>query len=204
MSTAHVAAMIDHLVERYGLTGAGARSRCLKWLQLAEEETWSAGDWWFKQQRDDVPMSGGTTEYALSTGTARLFALERGDGSAMRRLHPDDFRALAGSDATSGYPELYCHLEPSATGYFRVKVWPVPLGVETLKAVYSSPPKTLADSTESVSGLPSDWRYLVLLRAEVYASLHLGQAGQAEGFLGRYQEGLSALVRDAAGQMVRS
>lgn len=203
MSTANVLVMIDHLVGRYGLSGAAGRAQCLTWVQLAEEDVWGAGMWWFKQQRQDVAMSAGVREYALSTANGRIHALEQGGGGEMTRLHPDDFRSFIGNDMTGGYPELWCNLEPNSTGYPRVMVWPVPEGTETLKAVYDKAVTTLADSTGSVSKVPADWRHLVLLRAEVYASLHLGQQGQAQGFMKAFEEGLAALRELNSAQLIR-
>lgn len=193
MSTANVAAMIDHLVVRYRLSSATARADCLGWLQLAEERAWSAGEWWFKRARQDVAIVGGTSVYSLNLGDTRVHALEDGDGRLLQELHPSDFRAFVGNDVTSGTVALWTRLERSSAGTPRVEVWPVPDGAETFKVVYDGVRETLADSATSKGGFPDDWRHLVLLRAEVFASLHLGQQGQAEGFMASYNEGIVAL-----------
>ena len=43
----------------------------------------------------------------------------------------------------------------------------------------------------------------MLLRAEVYASLHLGQQGQAQGFMKAFAEGLAALRELNSAQLIR-
>lgn len=204
MSTANVAAMINDLVVRYGLDDATGRADCLQWLQKAEEEAWARDGWWFKEQRVDVAVSGGTTEYTLTEFTDRLHAVELGDGGALTKLDPMDFREFIGSDATAdATAQVWCPLEPNSSGYQRFKIWPVPSGSATLKAVYNAGPRTLTDSTSSKSAFPADWRHVVLNRAEVYAALHMGQQGQAQGFLQAYEEQIAALMAVNATQRRR-
>lgn len=186
--------MIDYLLERYGLADTDSRALCLGWLQEAEQEAWGKGAWWFKEGRLDLALVAGTSEYSVSVRHNRIHAVEAGDGSALTRLMPGDFRHLVGADATAAYPRLWCPLEPSSTGYVQVKVWPVPVEAGTLKVVYDRAVTELEDSDASVSSFPVDWRHVVLLRAEVYASLHQGQQGQAQGFMGQYQEQIAALT----------
>ena len=207
MSTANVQVMIDHLLERYGFktTDTVARARCLKWLQSSEEEVWSKGPWWFKQGRLDVPIVGGTRTYSVNVNNSRVDTLEQGDGGILTRVHPEDFRHLIGSDATGGAPRLWCVLEPSSTGYPQIQLWPTPTAPATLKAVYRRSTVALADSDASVSQVPPDWRYVVLLRAEVYSAVHQGQAGQAQVFMAEYESALDALraANDSIAQVTR-
>jgi len=203
VNTDHVEAMIDYLLERYDLADTDSRALCLGWLQEAEQEAWGKGAWWFKEGRLDLALVAGTSEYSVSVRHNRIHAVEAGDGSALTRLMPGDFRHLVGAGATAAYPRLWCPVEPSSTGYVQVKVWPVPVEAGTLKAVYDRAVTTLADSVGSVSKVPADWRHLVLLRAEVYASLHLGQQGQAQGFMKAFEEGLAALRELNSAQLIR-
>lgn len=193
MSTESTQSIIDHLVERYGLTSAGARAQCLQWVSLSDEEVWSAGDWWFKRGRAEIAIVGGTKVYALPALSERIHALEWSDGRYLTELHPSDFRAHVGNDASGGLPTLWCRLEASSSAYARVELWPTPVAAGTVHALYDRVRRVLTDSASSPGNIPADYRHLVLLRAEVYASLHLGQAGQSEQFLQAYRDGLAAL-----------
>lgn len=194
MSAESVKAMIDHLVDRYGNSDATSRASCLRWVQLAEDEVWGAENWWFKQGREAVALSSGLAVYTLSVNNERIDAVELDDGGALSALSPDVFREVYGSDASSGAPQVWCPLEPLAAGYPRIQVWPVPTS-GSLSAVYRRGVSALEDDDggESKSQLPPDWRHLVLLRAEVYASLKLGQAQAAKDFLEEFGIQLGAL-----------
>ena len=194
MSTANVAAMIDHLVQRYGLDDAGSRGECLRWLQLSEEEAWNRGTWWFKWQESSVAMVSGTSLYSLAAGPSGIDEVRLGDGTVLTLLTRDDYRDVVGADATSGTPKLWCLLEPTLLGVNQFGVWPVPNASGTLKVRHERVSGTLADSASSKSQFPVDWRHLVLLRAEVYASAHAGQQGQYQAFLNQYGEQLVALA----------
>ncbi len=201
MATTTAAGMIDHLVGRYGLTDATGRLTALRWLQLAEEECWALEDWWFKRKRVDLPLVAGTKVYSLSESVNRVHTVETGDGGSLTELHPSYFRRIVQDDATADVVQIWCRLEDSTTRRPTLEFWPVPVANATLKALCDLAVTVLEDDDASVSGFPVEWRHVVLLKAEVSGSLHVGQAGQAEGFTrewGTQMGALSALNKKEA------
>lgn len=202
-----VADMIAAICARFRLSDSGARAKALQWLQESEEHVWGLRDWWFRRDEQDLVFTEGERIYTLEDATA-VYEIENPDGSHPEFLPVSTFLGLLRGEVAAGAavawteaPVLWTQVAPnSPVGNLRVEVFPAPslASAGTGKMVIDRKHLTLSDSANSSSGLPSDFRQVVLLGAEIRAAIFDNQLETKQLLEKEWEGALAGMMAEQA------
>jgi len=197
-------AMIDYMLVRYRNTESAARTKCLAWLNHAQEEVWYLSDWWFRRERDSFEFLTGDDTYNVASGTLEVLSLYDGSGQPLIYVPHNTFFAVYGGASVAGEPEVWTHGTPDSTsGLQKVVVYPSPdddyAGAILREVAHSE----LSDSATNYSLIPEAHHRILPTRAlalmaqdENKPDMH--QRYQAD-FERMYQEMMTADARHKRG-----
>lgn len=160
--------LIDFLLVKLGSTEAVARSRCLSWLQQAENEICGMRNWWFLSESASLAFQAGTHVYSVESGTAAILSLSDASGNPMQQVPWDTWRYIFAPDSNTGSASpTNWSLRPrdAVTQVLSIEVWPTPTAGSTGLLERLLGPATLVDIAANFSRLPADSRSALVLRA---------------------------------------
>jgi len=197
--------LIDELVLKMGMAGdAAARAQALLFFQRAERELCGLRRWWFLADRIDFLFTEGIKDYTCDSDTAEVRALYGLNGTTMTNIVWRTWRHLFEHSISAGAVPMAWSLRPQepTTQLVQLSIWPVPSVNSTGYMDRFIRPRVLADSAESFSRFPVEWRSLLRFRAFELLAEHEEKPGLAQKYASDKQILLaSAIQQDEAHMM---